>query len=168
MLIQRRPPCSTTSTFGSAVGWATAASPRVRVERRSRGFGRFGMAASELVVVYRRHRVTDSTCGLRKPPAPVDYLNRRDRSVSCRTRHSRTHPEGWRDMALRNPGNHRFAWPDLAMRTVPIPSGHQKSGLGDVAKPTEASVTAQAARRPIQGVGNGCGSPDVQRMWRDV
>src|SRR5436305_499165 len=56
MLIQRRPPCSTTSTFGSAVGWTTPASPRERVERRSRGFGRFGMAASERVVVDRRHR----------------------------------------------------------------------------------------------------------------
>src|SRR3954454_13397853 len=54
MLIQRRPPCSTTSTFGSALGSART-SPRERVERRSRGFGRFGMAASKRVVDHRRH-----------------------------------------------------------------------------------------------------------------
>src|SRR3954451_12348380 len=59
MLIQRRPSCSTTSTLGSAAGWAAEPSTRVR-ERRSRGLGRFGMARSERVVDHRRH-VTDST-----------------------------------------------------------------------------------------------------------
>src|SRR3954452_13041291 len=60
MLIQRRPSCSTTSTFGSAAAGAECPSPRVREARRSRGFGRFGMATSERVVDHRRH-VTDST-----------------------------------------------------------------------------------------------------------
>src|SRR5689334_19936603 len=60
MLIQRRPPCSTTSTLGSAVAGAGCPSTRVREERRSRGFGRFGMATSKRVVDHRRH-MSDST-----------------------------------------------------------------------------------------------------------
>src|SRR4051794_25108348 len=73
MLIQRRPPCSTTSTFGSALGSART-SPRERVERRSRGFGRFGMAASKRVVVDRRHYVVDSTSGTRSlDPSPTKW-----------------------------------------------------------------------------------------------
>src|SRR3954447_14417450 len=60
MLIQRRPPYSTTSTLGSAGAGAACPSTRVREARRSRGFGRFGMAPSERVVDHRRH-MTDST-----------------------------------------------------------------------------------------------------------
>src|SRR3954470_10762596 len=60
MLIQRRPPYSTTSTLGSAGAGAACPSTRVREARRSRGFGRFGMATSERVVDHRRH-MTDST-----------------------------------------------------------------------------------------------------------
>src|SRR3954452_16912575 len=60
MLNHRRPPCSTTSTCGSVVAGAVCPSTRVREERRSRGFGRFGMATSERVVDHRRH-MTDST-----------------------------------------------------------------------------------------------------------
>src|SRR5919202_3210632 len=62
MLIQRRPPWSTTSTLGSAGAWPAGPSTRVRDERRSRGFGRFGMARSERVVDDRRH-MSDSTKG---------------------------------------------------------------------------------------------------------
>src|SRR3954463_6534664 len=60
MLIQRRPSCSTTSTFGSAAAGVGCPSTRVREARLSRGFGRFGMATSERVVDHRRH-MTDST-----------------------------------------------------------------------------------------------------------
>src|SRR5919107_3748322 len=59
MLIQRRSPCSTTWTLGSAAG-AACPSTRVREERRSRGLGRFGMATSERVVDHRGH-MSDST-----------------------------------------------------------------------------------------------------------
>src|SRR3954471_3442215 len=60
MLIQRRPPYSTTSTLGSAGAGAACPSTRVRDARRSRGLGRFGMATSERVVDHRGH-MGDST-----------------------------------------------------------------------------------------------------------
>src|SRR4051812_19015944 len=60
MLIQRRSPCSTTWKLGSVAAWA-AWPPTGARDRRSRGLGRFGMAASERVVDHRGH-VTDSTC----------------------------------------------------------------------------------------------------------
>src|SRR4051794_2428037 len=61
MLIQRSPPCSTISTLGSAAAGAGCPSTRVREARRSRGFGRFGMATSERVVDHRRHMTHSTT-----------------------------------------------------------------------------------------------------------
>src|SRR4051794_37422602 len=59
MLIQRRPPCSTTWMFGSVAACAAWPSTRVR-ERLKRGLGRFGMTRSERVVDHRWH-MSDST-----------------------------------------------------------------------------------------------------------
>src|SRR3954454_20775782 len=148
MLIQRRPPCSTTSTFGSALGSART-SPRERVERRSRGFGRFGMAASKRVVDHRRHGALilsvakDSTRAGRN-------LNQSGGSVSSRLDIAVRIQRGGGTWPYETPAT--IDSPEPATRTVPIPSGHQKLGLGDVAKPLKASVTAKAARRPTRGV----------------
>src|ERR671924_2409038 len=49
MLIQRRPSCSTTSTFGSVGATARAASTRARAERLRRGFGRLGIGSERVV-----------------------------------------------------------------------------------------------------------------------
>src|SRR6185503_16217503 len=65
MLIQRRPSASMISTFGvSGAGGAAATSPRVRVQRRSLGFGTLGMGTSGLVASHgNRDRSLPSTPG---------------------------------------------------------------------------------------------------------
>src|SRR5262245_40339215 len=66
MLIQRRPPCSTTSTRGSwGACWSALPSARARAERRSLGLGRLGIASKRVV---QRGHIDDSTRDLRYPP----------------------------------------------------------------------------------------------------
>src|SRR4051812_22081474 len=87
MLIHRRPSASMVSTFGvSGGGGVATTSPRVRVQRRSLGFGTLGMGTSGLVASHRSEKKF-TFGGPGKSPAP----------------HSWTHPEGWRDWPYEAP-----------------------------------------------------------------
>src|SRR2546423_727897 len=65
MLIQRRSPCWTTSTFGSAGAcWRALPSARARAERLSRGLGRLGIVSERVVQRGHADSVLASTASL--------------------------------------------------------------------------------------------------------